>query len=50
MTSSARWGWIVALVAGTGAALGNFPQALTHIGHILAAVRLRAAEAARATS
>lgn len=36
--------------AGTGAALGNFPQALTHIGHILAAVRLRAAEAARATS
>jgi len=30
--------------AGTGAALGNFPQALTHIGHILAAVRLRDAE------
>lgn len=30
--------------AGTGAALGNFPQALTHIGHILAAVRLRRAE------
>ena len=31
--------------AGTGAALGNFPQALSHIGHILAAVRLRRAEA-----
>jgi len=30
--------------AGTGALLGNFPQAFSHLGHVLAAVRLREAE------
>jgi GH15 family glucan-1,4-alpha-glucosidase len=29
---------------GTGRPLGNYPQALTHLGHVLAALRLREAE------
>lgn len=35
--------------AGTGAPLGNFPQAFSHLGHILAAVRLADAERAGAS-
>jgi alpha,alpha-trehalase len=35
---------------GTRAQLGNFPQAFSHLGHVLAAVRLNEAEHAAAES